>query len=38
MAPEILKGEPYNYKCDLFSIGATLYTLVFKENPFPWKL
>ena len=35
MAPEILKGEPYNNKCDLFSIGATLYVLVFKEPPFP---
>ena len=35
MAPEILKEEPYNYKCDLFSIGATLYTLVFRTPPFP---
>ena len=35
MAPEILKGEPYNNKCDLFSIGATLYFLVFKIPPFP---
>ena len=35
MAPEILKEEPYNSKCDLFSIGATLYFLAFKEVPFP---
>jgi len=33
MAPEILKEEPYNNKCDLYSIGATLYFLV-KESQF----
>ena len=37
MAPEVLKEEPYNNKCDLFSIGATLYYLIFKEHPFPGK-
>ena len=35
MAPEILKEESYNYKCDLFSNGVTLYTLVIQKFPFP---
>ena len=35
MEPEILQGEPYNYKCYLFSIGETLYFLAFNKNPFP---
>ena len=34
MAPEILKGENYNYKCDLWSIGVILYQLLFKDNPY----
>ena len=33
-APEILKEETYNYKCDLYSIGVCLYYLVFREFPF----
>ena len=33
-APEILKEETYNYKCDLYSIGVCLYCLVFREFPF----
>ena len=34
MAPEILKGEEYNYKCDLWSIGIILYRLFFINSPF----
>ena len=34
MASEILKGDIYNYKCDLYSIGVCLYKLIFKEFPF----
>ena len=34
MAPEILKEEKYDYKCDLFSLGVTLYELFFFEYPF----
>ena len=34
IAPEILKEEPYNNKCDLFSLGVTLYLFVFGYLPF----
>ena len=33
IAPEILKGEKYNYKCDLWSLGIIIYLLYFRENP-----
>ena len=31
IAPEILKGEDYNYKCDLWSIGVIIYQLKFDK-------
>ena len=34
MAPEILKGEEYNYKVDLWSIGIILYILYFGKSPY----
>ena len=34
MPPEILKGEEYNYKCDLWSLGIILYRLIFGKLPF----
>ena len=34
MAPEIIKEEKYNNKCDLWSIGVIIYQLSFKEFPF----
>ena len=34
MAPEILKGEKYNYKCDIWSIGVILYRLKYGKSPF----
>ena len=34
MAPEILNGEEYNYKCDLWSIGIIIYILKFGKSPF----
>ena len=34
MAPEILKGEEYNYKVDLWSIGIILYKLYFGIFPY----
>ena len=34
MAPEILKREKYNYKCDLWSLGVIIYRLKFIKSPF----
>ena len=34
MAPEILKGDLYDYKCDLYSLGVCLYRLIFFNFPF----
>ena len=34
MAPKILKGEKYNYKCYLWSIGVIIYKLFFIKPPF----
>lgn len=35
MAPEILKGKPYDKKCDLWSLGVILFQLTFGKLPFP---
>ena len=35
MAPEIMMNLPYNEKADLWSIGAMMYQLHFKEIPYP---
>ena len=32
--PEIINGESYNYKIDLYSLGVTLYYLIFNEYPY----
>ena len=34
MAPEILKEGHYNYKIDLYSLGVTLYYLIFDSYPY----
>ena len=34
MAPEIMKEEPYNNKCDLWSLGVIIYQLCFKKFPY----
>ena len=34
MAPEILKDEPYNNKCDLWSLGVNIYLLYTKKYPY----
>ena len=34
MAPEVLEGEKYNFKCDLWSLGVIIYMLYFKNYPY----
>ena len=34
ISPEILKQEPYNNKCDLYSLGVTIYYSVFGFLPY----
>ena len=33
-APEILNDEIYNYKCDLWSLGITIYEMYTRELPY----
>jgi len=34
MAPEILKGQPYNLKADLYSLGVVLYEMLYGVCPY----
>ena len=34
MAPEVLAGEEYDFKCDLWSLGIIIYQLFFKKYPY----
>ncbi len=34
LAPEILMGEQYDYKVDIWSLGVLLYVMLFFK--FPW--
>lgn len=34
IAPEILKGEKYDFKCDIWSLGVLMYTLLSGSKPF----
>merc|ERR1712137_606817 len=34
IAPEIIKGEPYSYAVDWFSLGVMIYELISTNNPF----
>ncbi|XP_012149617.1 serine/threonine-protein kinase Nek5 [Megachile rotundata] len=35
MAPEMLNGQSYDFKCDIWSMGIILYEMVTKRHPFP---
>ena len=37
MAPEILNGDEYNNKCDLWSLGVNIYQLYTKKPPYTGK-
>ena len=37
MAPEILNGEPYTNKCDLWSLGVNIFQLYTKKPPYNGK-
>ncbi len=34
IAPEVLRGERYDFAGDLFAVGTVTYTLLFGEIPF----
>ena len=37
VSPEILNKEPYDSKCDIWSLGICLYKLITNEYPFKGK-
>ncbi|KAM3140654.1 hypothetical protein pb186bvf_007252 [Paramecium bursaria] len=37
MAPELLRGKPYDYKVDVFSLGVILFGIFVGEYPFEGK-
>ena len=34
MAPEVISGQMYNYKADVWSLGTLLYQMLTGEYPF----
>lgn len=34
MAPELLRGEEYDYSVDYFTLGVTLYEFLAAKGPF----
>lgn len=34
MAPELLKGEEYDYSVDYFALGVTVYEFIAAKGPF----
>lgn len=34
MAPELLRGEEYDYSVDYFALGVTLYEFIAAKGPF----
>jgi serine/threonine protein kinase len=37
MAPEIIAGNPYNMKVDIWSLGVIFYRMIFGKLPFQFK-
>jgi len=37
MAPEVIKGEIYTMKADIWSVGVVLYQMIFGKCPFESK-
>ncbi|XP_014480795.1 PREDICTED: serine/threonine-protein kinase nekl-2-like [Dinoponera quadriceps] len=35
MAPEMLTAQPYDFKCDVWSMGVILYEMITKRLPYP---
>ncbi|RZC67772.1 hypothetical protein C5167_011464 [Papaver somniferum] len=35
MAPEVLRGDPYNRKCDVYSFGVCLWEIYCCDMPYP---
>jgi serine/threonine protein kinase len=35
MAPEQLRGDPLDHRCDLFGLGCVLYQMTTGQHPFP---
>lgn len=33
-APEVLIGEPYDFKCDIFSLGCLIFAMLTADLPF----
>lgn len=33
-APQLIFKEPYTNKCDIYSLGLTLYWMLFQKFPF----